>query len=81
MTNLDDLLNGPTVVYTDAEILERNALKGRCRVELAALRARLAAMEEALREISGPSQDCFECSSQHIARAALAAKEDRHGAR
>ena len=51
------------------------------RAELSALRARLAAMEEALREISGPSQDCFECSSQHIARAALAAKEDRHGAR
>ena len=49
------------------------------RAELSALRARLAAMEEALREISGPSQDCFECSSQHIARTALAPKEDRRG--
>lgn len=67
MTNLDDLLNGPTVVYTDAEILARNALKVAAREELRAIRAEVdtrnitidhlaaenAAMREALEKIAG----------------------------
>ena len=68
MTNLDDLLNGPTVVYTDAEILARNALKVAAREELRAIRAEvdtrnitidhLAAENAAMREALGRIVRC-----------------------
>lgn len=45
---VDEILDGPTVVTSDADILARNALKVKAREELRALRAENAAMREAL---------------------------------